>query len=68
MKPARIEPGFMLACAYLGTLISRCQSIQQGWRFQAWRLDWRKPSKDGSTSWEDLVMQAVMRRSEQQAA
>jgi HNH endonuclease len=34
----------------------------------AWRLDWRKPSKDGSTTWEDLVMQAVMRRTDAQAA
>ncbi len=35
---------------------------------QAWRLDWRKPSKDGSTTWDDLVMQTVIRRTDQQAA
>jgi hypothetical protein len=35
---------------------------------QAWRLDWRKPSKDGSTTWDDLVMQAVLRRNGQKAA
>lgn len=35
---------------------------------QAWRLDWRKPSKDGSTTWDDLVMQTVMRRTNTQAA
>jgi len=29
---------------------------------RAWRLDWHKPSKDGSTTWEDLLRQAVMRR------
>ena len=29
---------------------------------QAWRLDWRKPSKDGLTTWEDFVRQAVIRR------
>jgi hypothetical protein len=35
---------------------------------RAWRLDWRKPLKDGATTWEDLVMQAVFDRTGQQAA
>jgi hypothetical protein len=35
---------------------------------QAWRLDWRKPSKDGATTWDGLVMAAVMRRTKTQAA
>jgi hypothetical protein len=28
---------------------------------QAWRLDWRKPPKDGEITFEDLTMQAVVR-------
>jgi hypothetical protein len=35
---------------------------------QAWRLDWRKPSKDGSTTWDGLLIDAVKRRIDEQAA
>jgi hypothetical protein len=35
---------------------------------QAWRLDWHKPTKDGATTLEDLMMQAVKRLSEKEAA
>lgn len=35
---------------------------------QAWRLDWRKPSKDGAITYDDLMMQAVVRLGNQQAA
>jgi hypothetical protein len=34
----------------------------------AWRLDWRKPSKDGSTTWDALLTDAVKRRTDAQAA
>jgi hypothetical protein len=35
---------------------------------RAWRLDWRKPARDGSTTWDDLLTQAVIRRADHQAA
>jgi len=35
---------------------------------QAWRLDWRKPSKSGLTTWDDLVMDTVVRRTQANAA
>jgi hypothetical protein len=35
---------------------------------QAWRLDWRKPSKDGATTFDDLVRQAIIRLGSKQAA
>lgn len=35
---------------------------------QAWRLDWRKPSKDGLTTWDDLLMDTVVRRTQANAA
>jgi HNH endonuclease len=35
---------------------------------QAWRLDWRRPSKNGSTTWEGLLIDAVKRRIDEQAA
>jgi hypothetical protein len=35
---------------------------------QAWRLDWRKPSKDGATTLDDLVRATVIRRINTQAA
>lgn len=35
---------------------------------QAWRLDWRYPKKDGSTTWDDLLRDAVVRRAKAQAA
>jgi hypothetical protein len=35
---------------------------------QAWRLDWRKPSRDGSATWNDLLTEAVKRRVDAQAA
>ncbi|HEY5193123.1 MAG TPA: hypothetical protein VIJ39_04515 [Solirubrobacteraceae bacterium] len=35
---------------------------------QAWRLNWRKPKKDGSTTWDDLLRDAVVRRVGAQAA
>lgn len=35
---------------------------------QAWRLDWRRPSKDGSTTWDGLLIDAVKRRIDAQAA
>jgi hypothetical protein len=35
---------------------------------QAWRLDWRKPSKSGLTTWDDLVMDTVVRRTRANAA
>jgi HNH endonuclease len=35
---------------------------------QAWRLDWRRPSKDGATTLDDLVRATVIRRINTQAA
>ena len=35
---------------------------------RAWRLDWRRPSRDGSTTWDELLTRAVVRRSDQQGA
>jgi hypothetical protein len=35
---------------------------------QAWRLDWHKPSKDGSTTWDALLTDAVKRRIDAQTA
>lgn len=35
---------------------------------QAWRLDWRKPTKDGLTTWDELLMDAVVRRTRANAA
>jgi hypothetical protein len=35
---------------------------------EAWRLDWRKPSKSGLTTWDDLLMDTVVRRTRANAA
>jgi HNH endonuclease len=56
---------FLFGCSYFAVPVDTTGiAVPQ----QAWRLDWRKPSKDGSTTWDEVLRQAVMRRTSQQAA
>jgi len=56
---------FLFGCSYFAVPVDTSgMAVPQ----QAWRLDWRKPSKDGSTTWDDLVNDAVKRRIDAQAA
>lgn len=56
---------FLFGCSYLAVPVDTSgMPVPQ----QAWRLDWRRPSKDGSTTWDDLLVGAVKRRIDEQAA
>jgi hypothetical protein len=56
---------FLFGCSYFAVPVDTTGlPVPQ----QAWRLDWRKPSKDGSTTWDDLLTDAVKRRMDAKAA
>jgi hypothetical protein len=56
---------FLFGCSYFAVPVETTgMPVPQ----QAWRLDWRKPSKDGSTTWDDLLTDAVKRSMDAQAA
>jgi HAD superfamily hydrolase (TIGR01509 family) len=56
---------FLFGCSYFAVPVDMTgMPVPQ----QAWRLDWHKPSKDGSTTWNDLLNDAVRRRIHKQAA
>jgi hypothetical protein len=56
---------FLFGCSYFAVPVDTTgMPVPQ----QAWRLDWHKPSKDGSTTWNDLLNDAVRRRIHKQAA
>jgi hypothetical protein len=56
---------FLFGCSYFAVPVDTTgMRVPQ----QAWRLDWHKPSKDGSTTWNDLLNDAVKRRIHKQAA
>jgi hypothetical protein len=50
---------FLFGCSYFAVPVDTTGAPVPP---QAWRLDWRKPSKDGSTTWNDLLNDAVRRR------
>jgi hypothetical protein len=56
---------FLFGCSYFAVPVDTTgMAVPQ----QAWRLDWRKPSKDGSTTWDEIMTEAVKRRMKNQAA